>query len=101
MIADRAHVPLEIEAAELAKARGRVKKVKHRLLTLDPPNLDHLPAAVTQGIRQTISLFTEDPPAGSRDNFGLAAYQKWADMLVNTLSFFFFSHKSIIPHGKS
>ena len=84
LIADRAHVPLEIEAAELAKARGRVKKVKHRLLTLDPPNLDHLPAAVTQGIRQTISLFTEDPPAGSRDNFGLAAYQKWADMLVNT-----------------
>jgi hypothetical protein len=83
-IADRARVPLEVTTAELAQARGRVKKHKHRLLALDPPNLERLPAAVTQGIWQTISLFCEAPPRGSRDNFGLAAYEKWAEMLENT-----------------
>jgi hypothetical protein len=83
-IADRARVPLEVTTAELAKARGRVKKHKHRLLALDPPNLERLPAAVTQGIWQTISLFYEAPPRGSRDNFGLAAYEKWAEMLENS-----------------
>lgn len=84
LIADRARVPFEIEAGELAQSRSRIKKYKHRLLTLDPPALDRLPAAVTQGIWQTISLFFEAPPRGSRDNFGYAAYQKWAEMLVNT-----------------
>ncbi len=48
-IADRAQVPLEINAAELGRARGRVKKFKHRLLTLDPPDLSRLPSAVTPG----------------------------------------------------
>ena len=84
MIADRARVPLEITVTELDQARGRVKKHKHRLLTLDPPALERLPEAVSQGIWQTISLFFEAPPRGSRENFGLAAYQKWAEMLENT-----------------
>lgn len=83
-IADRSRVPLEVSAAELAQARGRVKKHKHRLLALDAPNLDRLPAAVTQGIWQTISLFCEAPPRGSRENFGLSAYERWAEMLDNT-----------------
>jgi len=29
-------------------------------------------------------LFTEEPPRGARDNFGFAAYEKLAGMLVNT-----------------
>jgi hypothetical protein len=29
-------------------------------------------------------LFTEKPPKGARHNFGFAAYQRLADMLVNT-----------------
>ncbi len=83
MIADRAQVPLTINTEELAAARGRVKKVKHRLLTLEPPNPDKLASAVHLGIWDTIRLFTEKPPKGSKNNFGLNAYQFWATMLRN------------------
>ena len=69
---------------ELTKARGRVKKDKYRLLTLDAPHPGRLTAAVSNGIYQCIQLFTEKPPKGARHNFGFAAYQRLADMLVNT-----------------
>lgn len=81
-IADRARQPLTITTAELDAARGRVKKFKHRLLTLGPPDEDKLPAAVRMGIWDCIKLFTEAPPKGSRNNFGLAALRWWADLLV-------------------
>jgi hypothetical protein len=60
-----------------------VKKDRYRLLTLEPPNPERLPAAVQKGLGQCLSLFTEDPPKGARDNFGFAAYDKWAKMVVN------------------
>lgn len=81
-IADRARVPLTITTAELASARGKVKKTKYRILTPDPPDMDKLPAAVTAGIWDCIKLYTEAPPKGARNNFGFAAYQRWADVLV-------------------
>ena len=81
-IADRAHQPLNITTAEMDAARGRVKKFKHRLLTLGPPDQDKLPAAVRKGIWDCIKLFTETPPKGSRNNFGLAAYRWWSDLLT-------------------
>jgi hypothetical protein len=83
LVADGARRPWHVRAAELAKARGRVKNDRYRLMTLEPPNPDRLPAAVQKGLAQCISLFTEDPPKGARDNFGFAAYEKWAKMLVN------------------
>lgn len=83
-IADRANQPLTITVEELMKARGRVKDDKFRVMDLDTPDMDKLPAAVLKGIWQCISLFTDAPPKGKRDNFGLAALQHWADMLVNT-----------------
>lgn len=83
-IADRAAVPLQVSAAQLAQARGRVKKDKHRVLALGTPNLEKLPGAIEQGIRQCIAHYTEAPPKGARHNFGLAAYERWADMLTNT-----------------
>ena len=83
-IADRSSQPLYLSIAELTKARGRVKEEKYRLVTLDAPQTTKLASAVHKGICQAISLFTEEPPRGARDNFGFAAYEKLAEMLVNT-----------------
>jgi hypothetical protein len=81
-IADRARVPLTITTGELAAVRGRVKKVKYRLLTLDLPDPGKLASAVQMGIWDCIKLFTEPPPKGSKNNFGLAAYRWWIDLLT-------------------
>jgi hypothetical protein len=83
--------PLVVPAEALTTARARVKKDKFRVVTLDAPDERKLPAAVQQGIRQCLQLYTEKPPKGARDNFGFAAYDKWAAMLVNTRN----------PHGWS
>jgi len=82
-IADRSSQALHISMAELTKARGRVKEDKYRLITLDAPQATKLAGAVHKGICQAISLFTEEPPKGGRDNFGFAAYEKLAGLLVN------------------
>ncbi len=82
-IADRSLVPLSVTTDELDAARGRVKKVKNRLITLEPPDPDKLPAAVRLGIWDCIKLFTEAPPKGSRNNFGLTAYRWWSELLSN------------------
>jgi hypothetical protein len=84
MVADRSTQPLHLSMAELTKARGRVKEDKYRLITLEAPQPAKLAGAVHKGIWQAISLFTEKPPKGGRDNFGFAAYEKLAEMLVNT-----------------
>lgn len=83
-VADRSNQPLTVSAAELAQARARVKDDKFRVLALNPPDPHKLPGAVQKGIWQSIALYTEAPPKGARDNFGFAAYQKWAKMLTNT-----------------
>jgi len=82
LIADRARVPLTVRTRELAVARGRIKKDKFRLLTLDAPNPEKLASAVHLGICDTVKLFTEKPPKGSKNNFGLNALAHWARMLV-------------------
>ena len=83
-IADRSSQPFHLSMDDLTKARGRVKEDRFKQMTLDAPQTTKLPAAVHKGICQTIKLFTEEPPRGARDNFGFAAYQKFADLLVNT-----------------
>ena len=83
-VADRSSQPLHLSMADLTKARGLVKEDKYRIMTLDAPQTTKLAAAVHKGICQAIKLFTEDPPRGARDNFGFAAYEKLAEMLVNT-----------------
>lgn len=76
--------PLVIPAATLAAARGRVKKARYRVTTLGAPDFRRLESAVEAGIRQCLALFTEAPPRGSRHNFGLAALERWAQLLTNT-----------------
>jgi hypothetical protein len=46
--------------------------------------LDRLPKAIEKGIRTCIDLYTEMPPKGSKNNFGFAAYKRWADLLVKS-----------------
>ncbi|HRJ43353.1 MAG: DUF4872 domain-containing protein [Caldilineaceae bacterium] len=82
-LADRARVGLTMTTGQLAELRGRVKSVKHRVLTMDLPDPEKLPSAVQAGIEDCIKLYTEKPPKGARHNFGLAAYQKWAEMLTS------------------
>lgn len=81
-IADRARAPLQVSLEQLAASRGRVKAHKHRLLTLEHPDLAKLQNAVRMGITDTIRLFTEAPPKGTRKNFGFAAYQWWIELLT-------------------
>jgi hypothetical protein len=83
-LADRSGQPLTVTADELMRARARVKDDKFRVIALNAPDMKKLPSAIQQGIWQCIALYTEKPPKGARDNFGLAAYQKWAAMLTNT-----------------
>src|SRR5215216_2312055 len=82
-VADRSSQPLQLSMTDLTKARGRVKNDKYRLITLEAPQSTKLAGAVHKGICQAISLFTENPPRGSRDNFGFAAYDKLAALLIN------------------
>jgi len=80
-ISDRSFRPLTVTTEELDKARGRIKKDKHRLLLLEHPDNSKLESAVRLGIQDTIQLMMEKPPRGSAKNFGLKGLQQWADML--------------------
>jgi hypothetical protein len=51
-------------------------------MTLSPPNWDRLATAVSAGIWDTLKLFTEKPPKGSKNNFGLNAFQWFAKLLT-------------------
>ena len=81
-LADRAPIPLTVSTKALQTARARVKKDKFRVLTLEPPIPDKLPSAVQAGIWDCLKLYTEKPPKGSKNNFGLAAYKHWAKLLT-------------------
>lgn len=81
-LADRAPIPLTISTQALHVARARVKKDKFRILTLEPPLPEKLPSAVQAGIWDCLRLYTEKPPKGSKNNFGLAAYQHWITLLT-------------------
>ena len=83
-LADRSNQPLCVPLSELTQARGRIKEDKYRIITLDAPNMEKLASAVQKGIWQCISLYTDMPPKGKRDNFGFAALENWANLLVNT-----------------
>ena len=83
-IADRSAVGLTISAETLRATRARVKKDKHRFMTLEAPDFDKLPNAVSAGIWDTIKIYTEKPPKGSKKNFGFAAYKNWANLLTKS-----------------
>lgn len=81
-LADRARVGLRISTDDLDLARSRVKKDKYRVMVLGAPDLSKVSSAVQKGIFDCIKLYTEEPPKGSKNNFGFAALQHWANLLV-------------------
>lgn len=83
MIADRSVKPFQIKMEALTKARARVKDDKFRLITIASPLTSKLVSATQKGIWQCVSLFTDKPLKGARHNFGFAAYEHLAEMLVN------------------
>lgn len=83
-VVDGSRQPFTVSAEQLAAARGRIKKERYRLVTLDAPDADKLVSAVQKGIWDCIKLFTEKPPAGGKNSFGFAAYEHWAKMLTTT-----------------
>ncbi|MFN8529213.1 MAG: BtrH N-terminal domain-containing protein [Anaerolineae bacterium] len=85
-IADRARVPLTVTTDVLAQARSRTAKEKHRLVTLGAPDLKKLKSAVEDGLRDTLTFMLEGAPKGAKDNWGLAALGKWADLMVDEKS---------------
>lgn len=97
-IADRSNAPLTVSTEQFSMARGKVKKDKYKLVTLDLPGLDKLPKAVERGIRFTISLYNDMPPKGAKHNFGFAALQHWSELLVKNKDRSAWS--KVFPRGK-
>lgn len=83
-IADRANQPFTVPTQLFNQARARVKQDKFRVAALDLPDASKLTTAVHKGLHQSLRLFTEAPPRGTRNNFGLTGLEFWAKMLTNT-----------------
>ncbi len=82
-IADRSRVPHEVSLDTFARARVRIAKTRHRMLTLGAPDESRLPLAVEAGIRACIDIFTGKPPVGAASSWGFAAYEKWVGLLTS------------------
>ncbi|MFW5688653.1 MAG: DUF4872 domain-containing protein [Spirochaetota bacterium] len=82
LIADRAGAPIRVAAKTLDAARAKVKKEKHRLVTVDLPETPDLTVAVRDALAFTLELFTGKPPQGSARNFGLAGMERWVETLT-------------------
>ena len=82
-VADRARVPLLLPSEQLDAARGRIKKERYRITTLEYTPLEEaeLVDAVKAGIGDSLELYTEKPPAGSANNFGFKALERWSAAL--------------------
>lgn len=81
-IADRARVPILVDAERFAAARARLSKTRYRTMTIGAPDPDRLPNAVEAGLRAGIDIFTGKPPVGAASSWGFAAYDKWIDLLT-------------------
>jgi hypothetical protein len=85
-IADRSRRPLWVTRDALAAGRGRTQKNQHRLVILGEPDFTQLRAAVEAGLRDSVTYYMEGAPKGSKDNWGLAALEKWAALLMDEKS---------------
>ena len=74
LIGDLLDEPVEITAAELAASRARIKKQKHRIMTVAPTQQLDLRAAVRAGIRACYEGLARQ----RIKNFTLDAFKTWA-----------------------
>ncbi len=82
-IADQSRKPMKVNASDLTRARARVKKEKFRQMTLAIPSFAKLAQGVVSALRASIQSFYGSPVKGYATNFGFAAYQRWANALIN------------------
>jgi hypothetical protein len=81
VIDDRAAAPIKVPGALLGDARGKVKKLRYKLVTLDAPDTPDMRRVVREAIAECVSLYTEKPPRGSANNFGFKAFDRWIGVL--------------------
>ena len=83
-IYDRSQAPLIVDAETLDSARAKVKKDKHRLITIDLPAPPDLSAPVKDALRDCLELYDGHPPAGSGKNFGIPGFATWIERLTKS-----------------
>ncbi len=77
---DRAPTPFEVTIQKLADARQMITSMKHRMVTIARSSNDiDLASAINAGIADCIDGLLNPPIR----NFGLPAWQKWADLIAN------------------
>lgn len=86
-IADRAEVPLTVSSGELAEARAQQASFKNKMISFEFEDAakftpEDLPGAVAEAMQSCVDLYTKEPPRGPASNFGLAAMDKWADLVT-------------------
>ena len=78
---------LEVPLPQLAAARSAVKKQKHRLLSVRGKPRAPTEASIREALRHCVSdLDGQVVLGGSAQNFGLAALEKWAVLMVDEKS---------------
>jgi hypothetical protein len=83
LVVDQTDAAIPVSRDDLAVARGRVKKTRYRMVTIESVDPARVAEAAREGIRTCIDLFTKQPPKGARTNFGFEGYRHLAKMLVN------------------
>jgi hypothetical protein len=79
-IDDRSTERVLVPTERLAAARARVGSYKHRLITIDPEQVElDLRPAVEEGLRLQVEHLSE-----KSDSFSLPAWRKWARMTTDT-----------------
>lgn len=86
LIGDLSDEPISIPLAQLARARGRIRKQKNRLLstTLPTASPGDPAALVRQALRRCADELAEPSMRGARRNFQLEALQTWAQRLASS-----------------
>lgn len=78
---DRAPTPFVVSMAQLADARQMITSMKHRMVTIDDIGQEiDLVSAIEAGLVACVDGLLNPPIR----NFGLPAWQKWADLIANT-----------------
>ncbi|MGE0886576.1 MAG: DUF4872 domain-containing protein [Blastocatellales bacterium] len=84
LIGDLTDAPISISLADLARSRARIKKQKHRLLSLSSipsnPNLDLKPL-VQAGLRRCQEVLQHPTLPGMKSNGKLEALKTWAQRM--------------------
>jgi hypothetical protein len=81
-IGDLTDAPISIALADLARARARIKKQRHRLLALSQAgNVPDLTTLVQAGLQRCRDELLNPSLPGARNNARLEALRSWADRM--------------------